>query len=299
VGEAQGSPLPWPARATLAALAAAAAAIHLALTPEHFAEGLHFGLFFTVASLYQGWLALALVLRPRPFVYRAGVWGSAALVLTWMGTRLLPPPGAPVPEPVEAWGVTASGLEAATVVALASTLPAAGGFPSPCRRRLLAAASGLGFAALVLLASGVATAIPPGRWMGPDFLLRPYPLGSWRLDGVWVVAFGRWSAVVPWLAVGFASAGGLLVAWTVALALRLPAVERTRARRQGVLGALPACATVPVCCGAPLAAFAGAAAVGTLFRVTPWLMGASLLVLAANVALLRRRWRTPCPWPRR
>lgn len=72
------------------------------------------------------------------------------------------------------------------------------------------------------------------------------------------------------------------------MALRLPAVARGAARRKGVLAAVPACATVPVCCGAPLAALAGGTAAGMLLRFTPWLMAASLLLLGANAILLRQ-----------
>jgi hypothetical protein len=58
---------------------------------------------------------------------------------------------------------------------------------------------------------------------------------------------------------------------------------------RGVMAAMPAALTVPVCCGAPLAAFAGGAAVGTLFQLTPWLMAASLILLVADAMRLRLR----------
>lgn len=279
----------WVGRTLLALLVAGAGAVHALLTPEHFREGLHFGLFFLGASAFQVWLAGALLLRPRPLVYRAGLWGSGALVATWMATRLIAPPGAESPEPVDTWGVLATGLEIAAVVALASTLPSVGPRPEAARRRLLAAAAGIGFALLVLFASGAVTVIPPGRWTGPANLFRIYPVGHWRFDGLWIVVAGRWSALIPWLTVGFVAPAALLVAWTVSLGMRLPQVNRCSARRRGVLAALPACATVPVCCGAPFTAFAGTAAVGTLFQMTPWLMGASLVFLGTNAVLLRER----------
>ncbi|HXF72170.1 MAG TPA: hypothetical protein VNO79_06140 [Actinomycetota bacterium] len=270
------------------ALSLAAASIHLLLTPEHFEEGLQFGLFFLAATAFQYWLAIALLTRPGPPVFRAGVIGSALIAGTWVVTRLFPPPLASAPEPVTLPGVLATGFEVAAIVALLSTLPAVSAPPSARRRRLVAAGTGLAFGALVLLASGVVTPIPASRWTGPDWLLRPYPLPSWRLTGIWLVVAGRWSAIVPWLTLGFAVCASVLVAWTVSLALRLPAAERGAARRRGVIAAVPACATVPVCCGAPLAAFAGGVAVGTLFRWTPWLMTVSLVLLAWNVLVLRR-----------
>jgi hypothetical protein len=281
-------PAPSPTILLTAALVLGAAGVHLALTPEHFREGLHFGLFFLATTAFQLWLAAALLLAPGPRVYRAGIWGSALVAATWMATRLVAPPGAPDPERVELWGVVATGLEVAAIVALASTLPSVG--PPPSRRTRLAAALGVGagFGALVLLASGAVTVIPPGRWTGPAYLLRPYPLPSWRLTGVWIVVAGRWSALVPWVTVGFLAAGSVLVGRTVWLALGLPALARAPVRRRGLFAAVPALLTVPVCCGAPVAAVAGGVAVGALFRWTPALMAVSLALLAWNVAVLER-----------
>ncbi len=293
----------WPGRASGAraistsatfltvALVLGAANVHLFLTPEHFREGPQFGLFFLAADAFQLWLAFALLLMPGPRVYQIGLWGSAALVATWMITRLIPPPGAPKPEPVELWGVVATALEIAAIVALASNLPSVSPPPSSAARRVMAVAIGAGFAALVLLASGVVTVIPPGRWPGPSNLFRLYPLGSWRLTGIWIVFAGRWSALIPWLTLGFIALASVLVAQTVSLALRLPAVERCSVRRHGLFAALPALATVPVCCGAPVAAVAGGVAVGTLFRWTPALMGLSLILLSLNAVVLERRIR--------
>lgn len=273
------------------ALVLGAANVHLFLTPEHFREGLQFGLFFLAAALFQLWLAFALLLMPGPRVYRIGLWGSALIAATWMATRLIPPPGAPKPEPVEVWSVVATALEIAAIVALASTLPSVAPAPSRRARRAIAAATGAGFASLVLVASGVVTVIPPGKWTGPSFLFRVYPIPSWRLTGVWIVLAGRWSALIPWVMIGFLALGSVLVARTVSLALRLPAAERCSVRRRGLFAALPALATVPVCCGAPVAAVAGGVTVGALFRWTPVLMGLSLILLSLNVVVLERRVR--------
>lgn len=278
---------PSVGNALVGALVAAAASVHLALTPEHFEEGIQFGLFFLAASAFQLWLAWALVRRPGPFVYRAGLWGSAALVATWMATRLIPPPGAEAPEPVDLWGVLATALEIGAIVALASALPAVGPPPGSAKRRLLAVGAGLGFALLVLLASGAITPVPP-RGPAPLLQFGLWRTSYWRFNGLMLVA-RQWSAVVPWLTLAFVVPSALLVGWTVSLAMRLPGAERCSARRRGVLAALPACATVPVCCSVPVTAFAGWAAVGTLFRWTPWLMAASLVLVAANAWILRRR----------
>ncbi|MBI3648645.1 MAG: hypothetical protein HY240_07855 [Actinobacteria bacterium] len=273
------------------ALVLGAANVHLFLTPEHFRDGPQFGLFFLAADAFQLWLAFALLLMPSPRVYRIGLWGGAVLVATWMTTRLIPPPGAPRPEPVELWGVVATVLEIAAIVALASNLPSVGPSPSRLARRVIAAAIGAGFASLVVIASGVVTPIQAGTWSGPSFLFRIYPLPSWRLTGIWIVVAGRWSAIIPWVTIGFLALGSVLVARTVSLSLRLPAVERCSVRRHGLFAALPALATVPVCCGAPVAAVAGGVAVGALYRSTPVLMGLSLILLGLNVVLLDRRIR--------
>lgn len=280
-----------PATLLTVALVLGAANVHLFLTPEHFREGPQFGLFFLAADLFQLWLAFALLLMPGPLVYRTGLWGSAALVATWMITRLIPPPGASSPEPVELWGVVATALEIAAIIALVSTLPSVGPPPTARTRRVMSGAIGAGFAFLVLLASGVVTVIPPGKWTGPSFLFRPWPVGSWRLNGIWIVIGGRWSALIPWLTIGFLALSTVLVAQTVSLALRLPPAERCSVRRRGVFAALPALATVPVCCGAPVAAVAGGLTVGALFRWTPSLMGLSLILLSANVLLLQHKLR--------
>ncbi|MCI0635974.1 MAG: hypothetical protein L0206_18970 [Actinobacteria bacterium] len=139
------------------------------------------------------------------------------------------------------------------------------------------------------MSSGVVTVIQTDSWQGPSNLFRIYPLPSWRLTGVWLVVTGRWSILIPWLTMAFCFLGGALVARIASMALRLPDAERCSARRRGVMAATPAALTVPVCCGAPLAAFAGGAAVGTLFRLTPWLMAASLFLLATDAVRLRLR----------
>lgn len=272
----------------VAELVYAAAAIHLWLTPEHFEEGPLFGMAFVGISAFQVWLAWALALRPGPRVYRAGLIGSAAVVITWMGTRLIPPPGAESPEPVDLLGVVATGLEIAAIVALAAALPSIGLRWGAWKRRALAAGAGLGFALLVLFASGAIAPLPPRAQTADLFSFALWRTGYWRFSGILMVVGGRWSVVVPWLTIAFVVPAGLLVAWTVSLAQRLPAGRRCSARRRGVLAAVPACATVPVCCSFPVTAFAGWATVGTLFRWTPWLMGASLVLLAGNALLLRR-----------
>ncbi|MCI0635973.1 MAG: hypothetical protein L0206_18965 [Actinobacteria bacterium] len=93
----------------LTGLLVTAGSIHLILTPEHFEDGPQFGAFFLATAALQFALAYALLLRPGRRVYRISLWASALIVATWMVTRLIPPPGGSAAEPVELWGVVATG----------------------------------------------------------------------------------------------------------------------------------------------------------------------------------------------
>src|SRR5712691_4982564 len=97
--------------------------IHLSLIREHFEEQLVYGLVFTALAIFQLNLALLLAVRPGPAVYRVGIWGSGLIVLVYVVTRLIPLPGASVPEEVDALGIAATGLELAAVLLLAVALP--------------------------------------------------------------------------------------------------------------------------------------------------------------------------------
>ena len=81
---------PAGGRAVLGAAAlgsVAAAAVHALVTPEHYTEGLRFGLFFTLLSLLQvGW-AVALVARPARGVVGGAVVLNVGVVLVWVATR--------------------------------------------------------------------------------------------------------------------------------------------------------------------------------------------------------------------
>ena len=274
----------------LAALLAAAASIHLALTPTHFRESTLFGVTFLGIAVIQFGLAYALLLRPGARVFRVALWASVLIPATWMVTRLIPPPGEQAAESVEIWGVLATAAEIAALVGIATLTPAIVTRPSRAKRRGLAAAAGVGFAGLVLLSSGVVTTISPGTWTGPADLFRIYPLPSWRLSGVWMVVAGRWSVLLPWVTIAFVVVGGTLLTSIVSMALRMPARERCSARRVGALAVAPTALTVSVCCGAPLAAFAAGAGVGvgTVFRWTPWIMAASLALLVVDAVHVRR-----------
>src|SRR5713226_7323284 len=97
--------------------------IHLRLVREHFAEQFVYGLVFTALAIFQFNLALLLAVWPGPRVYRVGIWGSELIVLVYVVTRLIPLPGASVPEEVDTLGIAATLLELAAVLLLAIALP--------------------------------------------------------------------------------------------------------------------------------------------------------------------------------
>src|SRR5579875_504335 len=154
--------------------------IHLSLIREHFAEQFIYGLVFTVLALFQLTLALLLARRPKPWVYRAGIWGSGTIVLTYVLTRLIPLPGASGPEEVDVPGIAATSLEIAAVVLLAVALPEA----EISRRRQSAPlwwglAGSVVFALLWLILTGIV------QWTSEVFTS---PL-TWAGTGSWSALF--------------------------------------------------------------------------------------------------------------
>jgi hypothetical protein len=115
-----------------------AAGVHVWVCPEHFKEGLRFGLFFIVASLCQtGWAVWA-AWRPQRWLFLAGIAGNIAMIVLWILTRSVGLPfGLAEVESVGGLDLAATIGEAVTVVAcwaclgwglrsrLASAVPAA------------------------------------------------------------------------------------------------------------------------------------------------------------------------------
>ena len=99
----RGAPLAWVLLATCATILAGFA--HLALTPEHWEESTAYGLFFLAAGLVQLLLAAVMGRDTGDRVWPSVVVVNLALVGVYVATRLVPPPGADVPEPVDAVGV--------------------------------------------------------------------------------------------------------------------------------------------------------------------------------------------------
>lgn len=109
--------------------------IHLTLTPEHWAEARLYGAFFLASGVAQ--LALAsLLIRPHVGVAVAAalVAVSVILAMVYMGTRIVPPVGADVPEAVDTLGVATVVAELAAAMvglSLARRLSAIGSVRAP------------------------------------------------------------------------------------------------------------------------------------------------------------------------
>ncbi len=110
-------PGPW----TLAILSFGAAAIHFAVSPDHFGEWVPYGVAFACLAWFQLlWAATHLVGRARPST-TAAVVVNAGAVSVWVWSRTIglpigPSPGSP--EPVGFADALSSGFEALLVLGL-------------------------------------------------------------------------------------------------------------------------------------------------------------------------------------
>lgn len=96
---------------------AAAAAIHLAVTPEHFAKSPLLGAFFLLLGLAQCGYAVALVLGASRPLLAVGLVANLSVVLLWASTRLVGVPfGLGPREPAGAADLLATALEIGAVV---------------------------------------------------------------------------------------------------------------------------------------------------------------------------------------
>ncbi len=91
---------PWDP--VLALMSLAAAAIHFAVTGDHAQEHVAFGLFFLVVAWAQALWAGATVVRPRRWLFTAGIAGNAAIVAVWAASRTVGVPIGPHPWTPEA-----------------------------------------------------------------------------------------------------------------------------------------------------------------------------------------------------
>jgi len=97
-------PAPTVPVLTLARLSAAAAAIHSAVSAEHFEEAFIYGAFFLAASSAQAGWAVVIAYRPNRALLLVGAAGNAAIIVLWILTRTVGLPVGPQPWHPEAIG---------------------------------------------------------------------------------------------------------------------------------------------------------------------------------------------------
>jgi hypothetical protein len=126
IARANSDPTFAPARASLAALSMAAAAIHFAVMGEHFAEYLAFGVFFSVVGWLQALWAVGVIVMPSRRLLLAGLVGNTLVISVWLLSRTagLPiGPEAGAPEPAAFVDVLSTILEVAIVAVTAALVP--------------------------------------------------------------------------------------------------------------------------------------------------------------------------------
>jgi hypothetical protein len=123
--EPAAAPLSWPARITLASLAAGAAVIHLAMVPAHAAEWLPLGIGFAAAGWVQLVFAVGVVARPSRRWLQLGLVVNVLFVIAWAVSRTSGFPVGPMAGEVEAVSLIDGlcvGLEAVTLLAVTTML---------------------------------------------------------------------------------------------------------------------------------------------------------------------------------
>lgn len=118
-------PAPTAPVLALALLSAACAAIHSAVSAEHFREAFIFGAFFLAASTSQAGWAILIVYRPNRTLLWVGAVGNAATIVLWTLTRTVGLPVGPQPWRAEAIGtldLISTLLELAVVLCAARLL---------------------------------------------------------------------------------------------------------------------------------------------------------------------------------
>jgi hypothetical protein len=95
--------LPW--HFGIAASTVAAAAIHLSIIGEHFAESRLYGWFFLVLTIAQFGVAVLLVRRPSQALLKSVAASSVAIVLLWLATRTIGIPAGPAAGELEPFGL--------------------------------------------------------------------------------------------------------------------------------------------------------------------------------------------------
>jgi hypothetical protein len=146
-------------RMLLALLSLAAAAIHVAVMGEHFAEFFAYGVFFAVVAWLQAAWAVAILVAPsRPLLWGAAV-GNVVIVAVWVVSRTTglpigPEPG--VPEPAAFLDVFSTILELVLVAGAAVLLVQRGQGVLVAGRAAAAVVVGVGLLLGVVTTIGIA-----------------------------------------------------------------------------------------------------------------------------------------------
>ena len=123
-------------RWVVAALSLAAAVIHFGFAPTHMAEDWAEGWFFLIVGWLQAAFAIAIITRPRQWVWAVGLVVNLGVLVTWAVTRTVGLPFGPGGEITEAVGTpdtVAALIEGVIVVAAAVALL----FPQVLERRTI------------------------------------------------------------------------------------------------------------------------------------------------------------------
>jgi hypothetical protein len=151
-----------PELALLAGASFAAAVLHAAFAPGHFDEDWAHGLFFAVVAWLQLALGVALLVRPRRWVFALGLL-NAGVIAVWVVSRTTGLPFGPssgVAEDVGVPDLVATGLEAIVVLGCAALLVRSRvrGFTVKHGSRMLVSAAAFG---TVLVAAASTLALTP------------------------------------------------------------------------------------------------------------------------------------------
>jgi uncharacterized protein (DUF305 family) len=106
-------------RAVVAGGLAVSAVLHIGLAPTHFEVATAHGIFFSAAGVVAALAAAAILAWPSRPAYIAGAGIALALIVLWAVFRLVPPPGAEVPEEVDLIGLFAKAIELVAAAACA------------------------------------------------------------------------------------------------------------------------------------------------------------------------------------
>jgi hypothetical protein len=156
--------------AALAALSAAAAAIHFAVVFEHFNDSTLYGVFFLVLSWAQLIWPAVLLWRPSRLWLWLGMIGNAAVLAIYIASRTVGLPFGPDvhhPEPVGALDIMSCVLEFALITGCAALMWRPSLLDRPTRRGGGVATVATLLAVPVLAIAATTAVMTPG-WAGPE-----------------------------------------------------------------------------------------------------------------------------------